>query len=98
MGHSPRCSSASLRSSLSTKRTLWPNSAKQAPATRPTYPDPTTAILIIGPQNPNEVCSLKKNENREQLKIFDVRTPAWDVNLGKSSSSQHSAGKTHQRL
>jgi hypothetical protein len=26
---------------------LWPRSAKQAPATKPTYPEPTTAIRIM---------------------------------------------------
>src|SRR5215469_8017722 len=34
--------------------TSWPRSAKQAPATRPTYPEPTTAIcmLVSLPTNP----------------------------------------------
>jgi hypothetical protein len=41
---SPDCRAATLPSSLSTHTTEWPISAKQTAATRPTYPDPTTAI------------------------------------------------------
>src|SRR5260370_14627713 len=47
MSESPAWSAATLRSSLSTQMTWWPISAKQTAATRPTYPDPTTAILMF---------------------------------------------------
>src|SRR6266568_2574139 len=40
----PSCSMRTLDSSLSTQITRWPISAKQAAATSPTYPEPTTAI------------------------------------------------------
>src|SRR5439155_25359034 len=46
MGTWPAFKAASFCSSLSTKITSCPRSAKHAPATRPTYPDPTTAICI----------------------------------------------------
>src|SRR3954464_12475350 len=49
MGVSPRCNAASFSSSLSTHVTVCPSSAKQAAATNPTYPDPTTAILNQNP-------------------------------------------------
>src|SRR5260370_3262049 len=47
MGVSPRSSTAILRASLSTQMTSWPNSAKHAAATKPTYPDPMTETLTI---------------------------------------------------
>src|SRR5271170_2283413 len=47
MGTCPSLRAASLRSSLSTRMTSWPRSAKQAPATNPTYPEPTTAIRMV---------------------------------------------------
>src|SRR5512146_885112 len=50
MGTAPFCSALTLAASLSTKVTSCPNSAKQAPATRPTYPEPTTAIRINLPR------------------------------------------------
>ena len=46
MGTLPRRSSRTLAWLLSTQTTSFPDSAKQAPATRPTYPVPTTAIRI----------------------------------------------------
>src|SRR5438309_4797117 len=38
-----------FRESLSTQVTLWPTSAKQAPVTRPTYPEPMieTSIRLL---------------------------------------------------
>src|SRR6266849_4658256 len=52
IGTSPRFSAASFFWSLSTTITSWPRSAKHAPATRPTYPEPITAICIRTlPQN-----------------------------------------------
>src|SRR6478609_3486396 len=44
-GTSPARSLASLASFTSIQTTLVPESAKQAPATNPTYPEPTTAIF-----------------------------------------------------
>src|SRR6185503_8520876 len=41
----PCCSIFTFASSLSTQTTRWPISAKHADATRPTYLDPTTAIV-----------------------------------------------------
>src|SRR5207244_12607325 len=46
MGTWPAFKAASFCSSLSTRITSCPRSAKHAPATSPTYPDPTTAICI----------------------------------------------------
>src|SRR5207249_264316 len=46
MGTWPAFKAASFCSSLSTRMTSCPRSAKHAPATSPTYPDPTTAICI----------------------------------------------------
>src|SRR5437016_7628491 len=46
MGTWPAFKAASFCSSLSTRTTSCPRSAKHAPATSPTYPDPTTAICI----------------------------------------------------
>src|SRR5450432_1512648 len=46
-GTSPARSLASLLSFTSMHMTLVPESAKQAPATNPTYPDPTTAIFTL---------------------------------------------------
>src|SRR5215472_13778823 len=46
MGTWPLWSASSLRWSLSTRTISCPMSAKQAPATRPTYPEPTTAMRI----------------------------------------------------
>src|SRR4026207_78953 len=46
MGIRPRRSIRTFASTLSTQMTSLPVSAKQAPTTRPTYPVPTTAILI----------------------------------------------------
>src|SRR5688500_3209500 len=45
MGILPRWSIRILESTLSTPMTSLPLSAKQAPATSPTYPVPTTAIF-----------------------------------------------------
>src|SRR5688572_10999598 len=53
MGILPRWSERTLAGSLSTQMTSLPFSARQAPATRPTYPLPTTAIFIrSGPSQP----------------------------------------------
>src|SRR5438309_2540657 len=49
MGTWPAFKAASFCSSLSTRITSWPRSAKHPPATSPTYPDPTTAIFIQQP-------------------------------------------------
>src|SRR5690242_8625279 len=49
MGTSPRCSASYFSGSLSTRITSCPSSAKHAPATRPTYPLPITAIRISSP-------------------------------------------------
>src|SRR5437762_6031774 len=46
MGTWPASKAASFCSSLSTRITSCPRSAQHAPATSPTYPDPTTAICI----------------------------------------------------
>src|SRR3954469_8562627 len=46
MGVFPARSAASFASSTSTQLTECPVSAKQVPATRPTYPVPTTAMRI----------------------------------------------------
>src|SRR3954468_9490525 len=46
MGVFPARSAASFASSTSTQVTECPVSAKQVPATRPTYPVPTTAMRI----------------------------------------------------
>src|SRR5215471_13030814 len=46
MGTLPLVNARILAASLSTHTTSLPLSAKQTPATRPTYPVPTTAILI----------------------------------------------------
>src|SRR5438270_12463159 len=46
MGILPARSMRTLASSLSTQITSLPLSAKHAPATRPTYPVPMTAIFI----------------------------------------------------
>src|SRR5438876_11046107 len=46
MGTWPAFKAASFCSSLSTRMTSCPRSAKHDPATSPTYPDPTTAICI----------------------------------------------------
>ena len=43
---SPRCSAAILRASTSTQMTSLPLSAKHVPATRPTYPVPTTQMFM----------------------------------------------------
>src|SRR5437667_12821552 len=56
MGTWPVFKAASFCSSLSTRMTSCPRSAKHAPATSPTYPDPTTAICIR--------CSGYLSENR----------------------------------
>ncbi len=48
MGVSPARSWAIFFSSTSTETTLCPESAKQVPATNPTYPVPMTAILMDG--------------------------------------------------
>src|SRR5438270_9378987 len=46
IGTWPSRSAASFFWSLSTRMTSCPRSAKQAPATNPTYPEPTTAMRI----------------------------------------------------
>src|SRR5438309_2960212 len=46
MGASPRLNWAIFAASTSTQATSTPNSAKQAPVTSPTYPEPTTAMCI----------------------------------------------------
>src|SRR5208282_1302720 len=46
MGTSPSRSAEILFSSLSTRTTSCPRSAKHAPVTNPTYPEPTTAMRI----------------------------------------------------
>src|SRR2546423_15482080 len=46
MGNSPRLNWAILAASTSTQATSTPNSAKQAPVTSPTYPEPITAMCI----------------------------------------------------
>src|SRR5215203_133378 len=48
MGTSFRCSLAIFSASTSTQITSLPVSAKQAPATRPTYPLPITAMCMSG--------------------------------------------------
>src|SRR5579863_6939928 len=48
MGTSPCWRAATLASSVSTQTTSFPESAKQVPATRPTYPVPTTHTFMAG--------------------------------------------------
>ena|SRR6478609_576116 len=47
---SPRSSRSILPASLSTQVTETPNSEKQAPETKPTYPVPTTATRMRYPE------------------------------------------------
>src|SRR4030081_3349345 len=47
MGTCPFLRAVNFCSSLSTTMTSWPRSAKQAPATKPTYPEPTIAIRML---------------------------------------------------
>src|SRR4029450_10467428 len=47
MGILPRCKDRTFAGSLSTQTTSFPFSARHAPATRPTYPLPMTAIFIL---------------------------------------------------
>src|ERR1700731_4546781 len=47
MGINPLCRLSTFLWSLSTQMTLCPTSAKQAPVTRPTYPEPIIAISIV---------------------------------------------------
>src|SRR5262245_58511233 len=46
MGSWPSCSRVILLATLSTQATCTPNSAKQAPVTKPTYPVPITQMCI----------------------------------------------------
>src|SRR3990167_5493262 len=46
MGRFPLLSPLIFFTSESTQRTLWPCSARQVPATRPTYPHPTQVMFI----------------------------------------------------
>src|SRR5947209_3570906 len=50
MGSSPRSSAAILALSMSTQMTSLPESAKQVPATRPTYPEPMMASFMSSPE------------------------------------------------
>src|SRR6266481_1860072 len=68
MGTSPRLSAASFFSSLSTKMTSWPRSAKQAPATKPTYPEPTTAICMR-PFSPKGQIDLQQHVTGKELTL-----------------------------
>src|SRR4030088_515034 len=47
MGICPFCSASTFLWSLSTQVTLCPTSAKHAPVTRPTYPEPIIEISMI---------------------------------------------------
>src|SRR5687768_17819398 len=57
MGILPRWSIRTLASTLSTQITSLPLSAKQAPATSPTYPVPTTAIFNPAPATGFALCT-----------------------------------------
>src|SRR5205814_4882186 len=55
-GTRPARNTSILRASLSRQVTLWPTSAKQAPVTRPTYPEPIIDRSICG--CPSEVAGI----------------------------------------
>src|SRR3954468_5598398 len=51
MGMPPARSISTLLASLSMQTTSWPNSDRQAPDTRPTYPVPMMAIRMKSPSD-----------------------------------------------
>src|SRR5579859_1916480 len=74
MGTCPLRKAANFRWSLSTKMTSWPRSAKQAPATNPTYPEPTTAIRIA--DSSAHLQPAKLTIFRAE-RFYNVRKPVW---------------------
>src|SRR5215471_2014680 len=66
IGTTPAFSVLSFSLSLSTSVTSCPSSAKQAPATNPTYPDPTTATFIENPRRPTHRINRPSAAGQEQ--------------------------------
>src|SRR4051794_1530847 len=79
MGDWPLRSRAIFSSSTSMQTTEWPESAKQTPATSPTYPVPTTAIRMRGfytrrTSKPQQISrSLHGDRFRQVARLVDVR-------------------------
>src|SRR5260370_36649278 len=97
MSESPAWSAATLRSSLSTQMTSWPISAKQTAATRPTYPDPTTAILmfslIVLWCYSSQLRITERRNDREDLKII-----GYSFETGAQACSSNLSPRRHTRV
>src|SRR6516225_2053908 len=76
MGTRPAWSVLTFASSLSTQITLWPTSAKQAPVTSPTYPEPMIEISM----NDDCLYLLSLAQPQRQIVIRGARS-VWSLAL-----------------
>src|SRR5256885_17186559 len=104
MGVLPARSPASFASSTSTQVTECPVSAKQVPATRPTYPVPTTAMRIDPFSRLQLVCFiLAQPHSGQPLRKANRRWPAHlnghrDVRQESPFSARYSTVTLFARL